>query len=96
MIIPTSVVRAIHTLSKLHIVAPFIQELSLTEIFKAFLNVYMYRVTLGDENVKQISWLQGYIVVVIAGVAGSVNVALLRGTPIIDILRQTDIWIMYG
>lgn len=96
MVISTSIVQGIHTMSRLEIVIPLlIQELSVTEIFKAFLNVYTYRLTLGEQNVKEISWLQGYIVAVVSGSAGGTTISIVRGAPI-DVLHQTDFWIIYG
>lgn len=74
---------------------PLIQVLPLTEVVKALLNVYAYRSALGEQNVQQTTWLQGLVVCVVLGSAGSCTVALMRGEPI-GIIYKDEFWILYG
>lgn len=73
---------------------PVIQVLPLTEGVKALLNVYAYRSALGEQNVQQTTWLQGLVVCVALGSAGSCTVALMRGEPI-GIIYKDEFWILY-
>lgn len=73
---------------------PLIQVLSLTEVIKAIINVYAYRSALGEQNIKQITWLQGFLVCIIVGSAGTSTVALLRGEPI-SVINKNEFWILY-
>ncbi|KAL9540702.1 hypothetical protein PS6_010632 [Mucor atramentarius] len=74
---------------------PVIQVLPLTEGVKALLNVYAYRSALGEQNVQQTTWLQGLVVCVALGSAGSCTVALMRGEPI-GIIYKDEFWILYS
>lgn len=88
-------VRAAQALSSLSIKAPFIESLSISTLCKAILNIYAYRSGLSEESVKRLSWLQGYVVCIILGSAGSGTVSLLRGEPL-DALAKNDFWLIYG
>lgn len=73
---------------------PLIQVLPLTEVIKAILNVYAYRSALGEQNAKRITWLQGFLVCIVVGSAGTCTVALLRGEPI-GVINKDEFWILY-
>lgn len=74
---------------------PFIPALPLTETVKALLNVYAYRLTLGEQNVKRVAWLQGFLVCIVLGSAGSCTVALVRGEPL-GVIYKDEFWMLYG
>ena len=88
---------SIQHLSNMHIdnVPPFIPALPLTEIVKALLNVYAYRSTLGEQHVKRVAWLQGFLVCIVLGSAGACTVALIRGEPF-GVVYKDEFWILYG
>lgn len=73
---------------------PLIQVLPLTEVIKAILNVYAYRSALGEQNSKRITWLQGFLVCIVVGSAGTCTVALLRGEPI-GVINKNEFWTLY-
>ncbi|KAF1806815.1 hypothetical protein FB192DRAFT_1272785 [Mucor lusitanicus] len=91
-----SLIRYIQHLSDMRIGnVPFIPALPLTEIIKALLNVHAYRSALGEQHVKQVTWLQGFLVCIVLGSAGSCTVALIRGEPL-GVIYNDEFWITYG
>lgn len=91
-----SLIRNIQHLSDMRVDnVPLIPAFPLTEVVKALLNVHAYRSTLGEQHVKQVSWLQGFLVCVVLGSAGSCTVALIRGEPL-SVIYNDEFWITYG
>ncbi|KAK4520822.1 Glucose-6-phosphate 1-dehydrogenase [Mucor velutinosus] len=74
---------------------PFMPALPLTEIVKALLNVYAYRSALGEQHVKRVTWLQGFLACIVLGSAGSCTVAVIRGEPL-GVIYKDEFWILYG
>ncbi|KAI7904839.1 uncharacterized protein BX663DRAFT_559795 [Cokeromyces recurvatus] len=76
-------------------IPPFFSELPLAEIVKAILIIHAYRTSIGEGNVKHISWVQGFISCIILSSAGTCTVALLRGEPF-SVIYKDEIWFIYG